>query len=268
MEQEDFSKKVKQAIKKNFDVSPETYDGFEERYGLFTFLASKLAEYAGIREKMEVLDVGCGSGVSSKVLAEMVGKSGRVVGVDLSPNMLIQANKKILTFGLNQLNFVCGDAETLRSLLSCRMDAVLFNASIFLMPNPQQAIGQAAELLKTGGVIGASYPIGVLLPDGTEFLPLVNKKFPECPANTRQIVSEEKIHATMETLFKKFDLYQESRQVSVDEARAFYSIQAQSASLFPKLSYPDRLERVKIMFSAFETTSYLHRWGFVVARKE
>ena len=52
--------------------------------------------------------------------------------------------------------------------------------------------------------------------------------------------------------------------VSLEEARSFYSIQAQSASLFPKLSYEERLSKVRTLFSNLGETTFLHKWGFVV----
>src|SRR6202023_1600213 len=69
-------------------VAPE-YDGWAG--GLHGRLAAKLVEVAAPRRGGAVLDVGCGTGLVTELLAERVGARGSVVGIDLSARMLERA---------------------------------------------------------------------------------------------------------------------------------------------------------------------------------
>jgi SAM-dependent methyltransferase len=60
----------------------------------------------------DVLDVGCGCGASSLDLASAVGRTGRVVGIDVSRPMLAVAEERARTAGLDNLRFVLADAAT------------------------------------------------------------------------------------------------------------------------------------------------------------
>lgn len=61
---------------------------------LFNEWAPRVAELAGLKAGMSVLDVACGTGVLSLVAAEIVGPVGSVVGLDLNPGMLEVAKRK------------------------------------------------------------------------------------------------------------------------------------------------------------------------------
>ncbi|MBU0517203.1 MAG: hypothetical protein KJ621_20810, partial [Proteobacteria bacterium] len=63
---------VKAAIVKNFAVSPDAYDQFEARWGMFAELTRRLIRAVGLAPIDRVLDVGCGSGASCRPLVEVL----------------------------------------------------------------------------------------------------------------------------------------------------------------------------------------------------
>ncbi len=88
------TKLIKEIVRSNFDRSVALYDGFEDRYGLFSELTERLARDCGLCPGMAVIDVGCGSGISSFVLAKEVGPTGKILGIDFSEEMLEAARYK------------------------------------------------------------------------------------------------------------------------------------------------------------------------------
>ena len=66
----------------------------------------------GVSKGMSVLDVGCGTGVVTRELARLVGRDGRVVGIDLSPALLVHARARTSPGGA-PVDYVVGDAHNL-----------------------------------------------------------------------------------------------------------------------------------------------------------
>ena len=148
-----FIQKVKVNVADNFDQSCQIYQAFEEKHHLFADLAFRLAESIGLRPGSRVLDVGCGSGISARVLNERF--SCRVVGVDLSPKMVAFGRSAIDT---QDIQLIVGDGEQLTALTDGRgFDYVLYNASIFIFPDVARTLSEAWECLKPGGKIAFSY---------------------------------------------------------------------------------------------------------------
>jgi ubiquinone/menaquinone biosynthesis C-methylase UbiE len=67
------------------------------------------ASWAGIGSGMRVLDIGCGSGITTSALAELVGDSGHVTGLDFSEDRLTIARER---FSSERVDFVCHDIHT------------------------------------------------------------------------------------------------------------------------------------------------------------
>src|ERR1700742_4595671 len=83
-----------------------------EAQGLAMAAATRMIfAHAGIRPGMRVLDLGCGAGDVSFVVADMVGSSGSVVGVDRSREALDRAQARAGQRGLSRVRFVEGDLQ-------------------------------------------------------------------------------------------------------------------------------------------------------------
>jgi len=70
----------------------------------------KLVEELPPRAGDSVLDIGTGTGTTALRAASLVGTDGKVIGVDLSTGMLVQANEKVSVLGLSNLEFILSDA--------------------------------------------------------------------------------------------------------------------------------------------------------------
>lgn len=113
-----------------------------------------------IPEKMEgtrVLDLGSGAGRDVFAISHIVGETGSVVGVDMTPNQLDVANKNIPfhaeKFGFNNVQFLLGDIEKLDQLdlAPGSFDIIVSNCVINLVEDKKKVLTDAFNLLKEGG---------------------------------------------------------------------------------------------------------------------
>ena len=97
-----------------------------------------------------VLDVGCGGGLDSQMAARYVGPTGRVRGVDLSPEMLAVARTGLDASGLTNVELIGGKAEGLL-VESGWADLVISNGVLNLAVCKRSAFAEVARVLKPGG---------------------------------------------------------------------------------------------------------------------
>ena len=97
-----------------------------------------------------VVDVGSGAGFDSFVAARQVGESGRVVGVDMTPEMLAKSRSTADTLGLDHVEFREGLAESL-PVEDGWADVVISNGVINLCADKQAVFTDIRRVLKPGG---------------------------------------------------------------------------------------------------------------------
>ena len=107
------------------------------------------------RPGWHVLDVGCGAGLDTLMAAELVGPGGRVIGVDLNPEMLAVAEEGNAECGIENVEFRAGLAEEL-PVESGWADLVIANAAIGLTAAPGRAFAEVARVLRPGGGLQAA----------------------------------------------------------------------------------------------------------------
>ncbi len=97
-----------------------------------------------------VLDVGSGAGVDAIIAATAVGPEGRVIGVDMTPEMLDAARRNAERMGLDNIEFRKGLVERL-PVDAESIDLVISNGVLNLMVDKHGAYKQIARALKPGG---------------------------------------------------------------------------------------------------------------------
>jgi SAM-dependent methyltransferase len=114
---------------------------------------------AALRLGEVVLDLGSGAGFDVFIAGRKVGPKGRVIGVDMTPDMLARARRNIepyrLKTGLDNVEFRLGEIEHLPLADSC-VDVVISNCVINLSPNKPQVWREMARVLKPGGRVAVS----------------------------------------------------------------------------------------------------------------
>lgn len=99
-----------------------------------------------------VLDLGSGAGTDSLVAAQMVGEEGRVVGIDMTPEMLAKARRAAGEMGAENVEFVESEAERL-PFDDASFDVVISNGVIDLIPDKDAVFAELFRVLKPGGRI-------------------------------------------------------------------------------------------------------------------
>ncbi|MFJ2609126.1 class I SAM-dependent methyltransferase [Streptomyces sp. NPDC087425] len=110
----------------------------------------------GLREGDRVLDAGCGTGRALSPLRAAVGDSGVVVGVDLTPEMLLAAVRAGRD-GVGRL--LLADVAAL-PLRSGSLDAVFAAGLIAHLPHPAENLRELARVVHPGGSLALFHPIG------------------------------------------------------------------------------------------------------------
>jgi arsenite methyltransferase len=99
-----------------------------------------------------VLDLGSGAGTDSLVAAQMVGGSGSVTGIDMTPEMLGKARGAARQMGAGNVEFVEGEVELLR-FPDASFDVVISNGVIDLVPDKDAVFSEIHRVLVHGGRI-------------------------------------------------------------------------------------------------------------------
>ncbi len=96
------------------------------------------------------VDLGCGAGFDCFLAAREVGQSGRVIGIDMTPDMISKARRNAQEFDLDNIEFRLGEIEHL-PVADNTADIVMSNCVINLSPDKQQVYRDAYRILKPGG---------------------------------------------------------------------------------------------------------------------
>ncbi|MFC1685621.1 arsenite methyltransferase [Nanoarchaeota archaeon] len=105
---------------------------------------------AGLKEGETVLDLGSGAGFDAFLAAKKVGKNGKVIGVDMTEEMLEKARENAKNWELNNVEFKLGDIEKL-PIEDSSIDVIISNCVINLTPDKSKVFKEAYRVLKKGG---------------------------------------------------------------------------------------------------------------------
>jgi arsenite methyltransferase len=107
-------------------------------------------EYANIKTGDTVVDLGSGAGNDVFVARALVGESGKVIGIDMTEDMILKARKNNQKIGYQNVEFYLGEIEAM-PIESETADVVVSNCVLNLVPNKQKAFSEIFRILKTGG---------------------------------------------------------------------------------------------------------------------
>ncbi|MCC6679436.1 MAG: arsenite methyltransferase [Phycisphaeraceae bacterium] len=117
------------------------------------------AAIAGLKSGQVVLDLGSGAGFDVFLAGPKVGDKGRVIGVDMTPQMLSKARANIASYrkqsGLDNVEFRLGEIEHL-PVADGSVDVVISNCVINLSPDKSQVWREIARVLRPGGIAAIS----------------------------------------------------------------------------------------------------------------
>ena len=97
-----------------------------------------------------LLDIGCGAGVDALVASKVVGPSGKVMGIDITPEMIRRAEVNKKEIGAENVVFQLNRVQDLTGI-EASFDVVISNGALNLIPEKEEVIAAIFRLLKPGG---------------------------------------------------------------------------------------------------------------------
>jgi ubiquinone/menaquinone biosynthesis C-methylase UbiE len=131
--------------------APEAIQRLLKQGQLLNPFTRKVLEEAGITTGMNVLDLGCGPGDVSLLAAELVGKTGRVLGVDTNPAVLHLAQARTQEASFRHVSFLAADIHDLA--LDRQYDAIVGRLVLQYLPERAAILRRLAQHLRSGGVV-------------------------------------------------------------------------------------------------------------------
>lgn len=126
---------------------------------------------AGLTRGMRVLDLGCGHGHLSQMIARLVGAEGRVVGVDRDPGVLEVARTMARERGYPQIEFVECDLHALPDDLG-PFDAMVGRRVLMYQPDAAETLRAVARAMRPGAVVALQEIDATTVPAASTSMPL------------------------------------------------------------------------------------------------
>ncbi|KAJ7494848.1 S-adenosyl-L-methionine-dependent methyltransferase [Mycena galericulata] len=134
-----------------------------------------------IQPGMTVVDFGCGTGDLALFLAELVGPTGKVIGIEPMQDRVDIATKRATDSPHLNVSFLVGDDVTLLVLITEEVDAVIMNAVFHWIKNKPEALTAIASILRPGGKLGISSGSGAGNPLAPKFEALSEYPYGDYP---------------------------------------------------------------------------------------
>ncbi len=114
---------------------------------------------ASLKTGEVVLDLGAGGGFDCFIAGAKVGATGRVIGVDMTPEMIMKARRNVSTYtaqtGFSNVEFRLGEIENL-PVADSSVDVVISNCVLNLSPDKARVWREIARVLRPGGRVAVS----------------------------------------------------------------------------------------------------------------
>ncbi|NPE30259.1 arsenite methyltransferase [Methanococcoides sp. SA1] len=136
-------------ISKNIGYSEKELDEIPEGANLGLGCGNPTA-LASLKLGETVLDLGSGAGFDCFLAAARVGKEGKVIGVDMTPEMIEKARENASSGGYANVEFKLGDIEEI-PVADASIDVVISNCVINLAPSKDKVFREIFRVLKNGG---------------------------------------------------------------------------------------------------------------------
>ncbi len=262
----------------NDPATAVAYDRYSKNFDSYQVTSRDLVQLAGVGPGSRVVDLACGTGVTSRAVLAVLGDSGHLYAVDGSAAMLALARENVQAVNVT---FFQANAESLHEILPHPIEFVVCNSAFWQMDGDK-------TLQSIGRVLGKDGRFAFNIPGS--FSPVCEDK--KRPVNLRALmrqVAEEEFGFTFEKPLRErsssaftgdkieallarngFQLLHQERKIyqgDRESAKAFCAIPIMTESTLPGVDYETRLEILERAYHRLEPSadSELIAWDFYLA---
>jgi len=131
----------------------EEYERLRRQSDLLEPITKSVLDRVGLSPGMSCLDLGCGSGEVMRLMAERVGQTGRVVGIDVDAKLGAGMLSVLKSKGYRQCSFIEGNVASLEKIETGNFDLVFARLLLLHLDDPVLALRKMYELVRPGGRI-------------------------------------------------------------------------------------------------------------------
>ncbi|AKG21987.1 class I SAM-dependent methyltransferase [Calothrix sp. 336/3] len=208
-----------------------------------TTITQRLIVDAQIEVGQTVLDIATGTGQLAIQVSEIVGSTGKVVGVDISPGMMEKASAKISEMGVKNIELIIADAEFL-DFPDNSFDRILCSNAFPWMANKQGTLALWYKLLKPGGIIGMNTPTATAFTADVVFQEILDKNNIQLnrinSINTKPLIQDLLAETGLELL--KIDTEQYGKYTTLEQAKQVWQLiyPSSETSFYPLSQIPSQ----------------------------
>lgn len=208
--------------------------------------------FANLREGMTVLDLGSGAGNDVFIAAKIVGPAGKVIGIDMTEQMIGRAETNKKKSGIEHVEFRLGEIEAL-PVESHSIDVVISNCVLNLVPDKRKAFSEIYRVLKPGGY----FTVSDIVVEGT--LPSSLRKLAEAWAGCVAGALEKKDYLTVASQVG-------FTSITIEKEKTIPIPVHTVKPILKSLSLPDEIDQVQIKSITVTAVTPTHPSNDIVRR--
>lgn len=265
----------------NGSLNAKKYDEYAKKFPMYRDTSRDLVRSANVKPGMTVVDLACGTGVTSQAVLEVLNGEGHLHSVDMAQAMLDVARQNVQH---DNVSFHLSPAEDLDKVITEPVDRVVCN-SAFWQLKPDETLGAVHKILKANGIFAFNLPNQFIRLEDADSYPDHRGKFfdylrqialsdfgiqvppPPSPSDRRTPPTLEDLQNSLQR--NNFSLIRQeiiTYTQSGDGAAAFNTIPVMTEPVLPGVDYETRMAIYAKVSSQFKTENPMERrWLFVVA---
>jgi ubiquinone/menaquinone biosynthesis C-methylase UbiE len=242
------------------------YQQFSEKTTMYQDLSRRMIEIADVRPGMRVLDLGCGTGITTQAVLERLGTEGHIYALDISAPMIAVARRQISS---SQVTFLEADAANFADRLEEAVDRVVCNSVFWQFRRKPEVMAQIGRVLRPDGRFVFNVPERYLIFKSVPRSKHVAVLFKQL-ASERYGVGVQDLRSIERFLnnqgFEVLGREELERSHSAEESYLFMQIPVATAWMDPPLSYDTRLEMLEEAWQQADQVnqSSNRRWMYFV----